>query len=87
MGRSCPAVAVVLVRPGFPLVRVCYDPFFSCPQLVCLAVVGSYHTSINELVKSPHCWPLDANDENDEPIDCGGKQLKLSGSGKLGNDI
>jgi atrial natriuretic peptide receptor B len=40
-------------------------------SLVCLAAVEGYHTPVSEIVKYPHCWPLDADDENDEPIDCG----------------
>ena len=35
----------------------------------------SFHTPLGEYLVFPHCWPLDADDDNDEPIDCGGSYI------------
>lgn len=34
--------------------------------------VEGFHLSFEEIFNEQHCWPLDANDINDETIDCGG---------------
>ena len=36
-------------------------------------VASGYHIPLHQLRMEPHCWPLDADENNDETIDCGGK--------------
>ena len=42
-----------------------------------LITVRGYHTPLEDLIKDPHCWPLDADHDNDEPVDCGGRCLTV----------
>ena len=72
MRTACLAVAVVSVRVA-PNLEFSEYKESSSLQLVFLAAVEGYHTPVSELTRHPHCWPLDADDENDETIDCGGE--------------
>lgn len=51
---------------------------YVCIQLAVVVIVQGFHTPFEELIKYPHCWPLDADDDNDEPISCDGMYSTVS---------